>query len=101
MQLYIWSLDQFKDRYYRIQDLMDKYIYTKSMPILKKKYDPFCDAFKPHVIGHVYVSLKHLFKTYRLNQELTIIGNYGPTGFLQIFVGLFSDQNDVPTFFDI
>lgn len=84
--IYHWSLSKFRNRYYFIKEILDKYLETNKFPNLSKEEDPFWDPQEPLLLGVAYIKLLSLVYLVENIVEASILTLEGAIGslFLEI-----------------
>ncbi|KAL4444820.1 hypothetical protein ABPG74_016028 [Tetrahymena malaccensis] len=85
-QVFIWDQAKFNERYYQIKEQLEKYFETNQIPSLDNSEDPFYDPPEPHLIGNGYFKLLYLAYFMDSQIELSLVGENGQCGSLQVGV---------------
>lgn len=81
---YFWSMKTFKNRYFMIKDLLEKYYETNQRPELDKNEDPFWDPPEATTLAQGYLSLAPLCYLFDNQVELPLVNEIGEVGTLQV-----------------
>ena len=87
--IYRWDLDKFETRYYLVQDLMQEFLQSNTIPHLQKEQDPYWDPPEPELIGQTYFLLTNIPYIIENPCELEIISENKQGGLLLL--------NTIPT----
>jgi hypothetical protein len=82
--LHIWSLSKFRNRYFFIKEIFDRFLEEGHLPLLSKEEDPFWDPSMSCILGKSYARLNNLAYLIDCPIELNILGNEGISGTLKV-----------------
>lgn len=82
--IHIWSLSKFRNRYFFIKEIFDRFLEIGNAPLLSNEEDPFWDPENPFCFGKSFLKLNNLAYLIDSPMELNILGNQGKLGLLKI-----------------
>lgn len=81
---YMWSLSKFTNRYFMIKDLLEQHYEGTKLPDKNTSEDPFWDPPEPRLIGQGFLCLESLGYLLDNPTTLTLVGDNGPIGKLNV-----------------
>jgi flagellar biosynthesis GTPase FlhF len=91
---YIWPMTKFTNRYFLIQDLLNRFYENHELPPKNQGDDPFWDPPEPNLIGQGFVCLESLAYLLDNSAEITLVGDAGPCGKLNVNTVPCDDRGD-------
>ena len=82
--IHIWPLSKFRNRYFFIKEIFDRFLELGKAPSLTNDEDPFWDPANPFCFGKSFVKLNNLAYLIDSPMEVNILGNNANLGMLKI-----------------
>lgn len=81
---YLWDLKTFKNRYFIIKDLLEKFYETNELPKVNKEEDPFWDPPEPQVLAQAHLLMAPIGYLLDIDFDLPLINETGSIGTLKV-----------------
>lgn len=81
---YLWELRTFKNRYFMIKDLLEKYYETNELPKVDQEDDPFWDPPVAHTLAQAHLLMVPIGHLLDIDVDLPLINETGSIGTLKV-----------------